>query len=317
MRYGFYLPTRGRSATPEGLQTLLRRAETLGFHSVVIADHVVFPVRIASKYPYTVSGAFPGTGDTLEQLTLAAFVAAHTERLRLVTSVMILPHRHPVLAAKMLATIDVLSRGRLTVGVGVGWLREEFEALGAPDFARRGVASDEILTIFKTLWKGAPASFTGEFFRFAELRCLPAPVQKPHPPIWIGGHSRAALRRAARHGDGWHPVGANPASMLGPTELRDLIGELRRLTEAEGRDPAALTIAYKAPRYDVDLPTAGRERRPFSGSAAQVREDIATYAVLGVHELIFDFRSEDVGQSVERMERFAEIAELGRDPVRR
>jgi probable F420-dependent oxidoreductase len=315
MRYGFYLPTRGRAATPEALQTLVQRGEALGFHSVVIADHVVFPVRIASKYPYTVSGVFPGAGDTLEQLTLATFVAAHTQRLRLVTSVMILPHRHPVLAAKMLATLDVLSCGRLTVGVGVGWLREEFEALGAPDFDRRGAASDEILTIFKTLWKGTPASFAGQFFRFEELRCLPAPAQKPHPPIWIGGHSRAALRRVARHGDGWHPVGANPASMLGPAELRERLTELWRLTEAEGRDPAALTIAYKAPLYDVDVGDGAR--RPFSGSDAQVGEDIASYAALGVHELIFDFRGDDVARSVERMERFAELAQLGREASRR
>jgi probable F420-dependent oxidoreductase len=316
MRYGFYLPTRGGSAAPEALQRLVQRGEALGFHSVVIADHVVFPVRIASRYPYTLSGAFPGSGDTLEQLTLLAFIAAHTERLRLVTSVMILPHRHPVLAAKMLATLDVLSRGRLTVGVGVGWLREEFRALGAPDFDRRGAASDEILTIFKTLWTRSPVSFKGEFFRFEELRCLPAPVQKPHPPIWIGGHSRAALRRAARHGDGWHPVGANPASMLGPAELRELLAELRRLTEAEGRDPAALTIAYKAPLYDVEPSGDGRSRRPFSGSDDQVRDDIAVYAALGVQELIFDFRGDDVGESVERMERFAELTELGRSPAR-
>ena len=317
MRYGFYLPTRGRSATPDALQRLVQRGEALGFHSVVVADHVVFPLRIASKYPYTVSGVFPGSGDTLEQLTLVAFIAAHTQRLRLVTSVMILPHRPPVLAAKMLATLDVLSRGRLTVGVGVGWLREEFEALGAPDFDRRGAASDEILTIFKTLWTGSPASFRGEFFRFADVRCLPVPIQKPHPPIWIGGHSRAALRRAARHGDGWHPVGANPASMLGPAELRGLLGELRRLTEAEGRDPASLTIAYKAPLYDVERSGDGGGRRPFSGSDDQVRDDIATYAALGVHELIFDFRSDEVAESLERMERFAALMELGRGAMRR
>jgi probable F420-dependent oxidoreductase len=308
-------PDAGALGGARGSEALVERAEVLGFHSVVIGDHVVFPVRIASKYPYTVSGAFPGGGDALEQLTLAAFVAAHTERLRLVTSVMILPHRHPVLAAKMLATIDVLSRGRLTVGVGVGWLREEFEALGAPDFDRRGAASDEILTIFKTLWSGSPAGFSGDFFCFPEVRCLPAPVQKPHPPIWIGGHRRAALRRVARHGDGWHPVGANPASMLGPIELRDLIGELRRLTEAEGRDPATITIAYKAPLYDVELGDGGR--RPFSGTDAQVLDDIGAYAKLGVHELIFDFRREDVPQSLERMERFAELTRLGRDAIRR
>jgi probable F420-dependent oxidoreductase len=314
MRYGFYLPTRGRCATPEALTALVERAEALGFHSTVIGDHVVFPSRVVSKYPYTVTGAFPGRGDALEQLSLAAFVAARTATLRLVTSVMILPYRHPVLAAKMLATIDVLSHGRLTVGVGVGWLREEFEALGAPDFDRRGAASDEILRILTTLWTQSPASFAGDFFHFEDVQCLPAPVQKPHPPIWIGGHSRAALRRTARHGAGWHPVGANPAAMLRPAELRALLNELRRLTEAEGRDPAALTIAYKAPLYDVGI-DAGGARRPFAGTPAEVLDDIATYAALGVHELIFDFRAEDLGESVERMERFAALTGLRRDAV--
>jgi probable F420-dependent oxidoreductase len=316
VRYGFYLPTRGRCAEPEGLERLLDRGERLGFHSVVIADHVVFPARTTSRYPYTLDGRFPGSGDALEQLALASFVAARTRRLRVVTSVMILPYRHPVFAAKMLATIDVLSRGRLTVGVGVGWLREEFEALGAPDFARRGAASDEILRLFKTLWTSCPASFAGEFFRVDDVVCLPQPVQKPHPPIWVGGHSRAALRRVARYGDGWHPVGANPAAMLGPAELRGLLDELRRLVEAEGRDPATLTVAYKAPLYDVEQHADG-VRRPFSGSPAQVLDDIAAYAQLGVHELIFDFRSEDLKESLDRMDRFAATVQLGRDAVLR
>ena len=306
MRYGFYLPTRGRSAEPDALEALVRRGEALGFHSTVIADHVVFPTTIQSKYPYTVSGAFPGGGDALEQLTLMSFVAAKSERLRLITSVMILPYRNPVLTAKMLATIDVLSRGRVTVGAGVGWLREEFAALGATEFDRRGAVSDEYLRIFKTLWTQNPASFHGEFHRFDDLKCLPQPVQKPHPPIWIGGHSRAALRRVARHGDGWHPVGANPAAMLAPPELKALLAELRRLTEAEGRDPRTLTISYKAPLYDEGVP-AGGVRRPFAGTHDEIVEDIATYARLGVSELIFDFRSEEPKESLERMERFAEL----------
>ena len=306
MRYGFYLPTRGRSAEPDALETLVRRGEALGFHSTVIADHVVFPVSIASKYPYTVSGAFPGGGDALEQLTLMSFVAAKSERLRLITSVMILPHRNPVLTPKMLATIDVLSRGRVTVGVGVGWLREEFAALGAADFDRRGAVSDEYLKIFKTLWTQNPASFRGEFYRFENLKCLPQPVQKPHPPIWIGGHSRAALRRVARHGDGWHPVGANPAAMLAPPEFKTWLEELSRLTEAERRDPRTLTISFKAPLCDEGV-AAGGVRRPFSGTSDQIIEDIATYGRLGVSELIFDFRSEEPKESLERMERFAEV----------
>ncbi|MGH7413851.1 MAG: TIGR03619 family F420-dependent LLM class oxidoreductase [Candidatus Rokuibacteriota bacterium] len=308
MRYGFYLPTRGPTASPEALEALVSRGEALGFSSVVIADHVVFPVVIKSKYPYTVSGAFPGQGDALEQLPLMAFVAGKSRTLRLISSVMILPYRNPVVTAKMLATIDVLSGGRVTVGVGVGWLREEFEALGAPPFERRGAVSDEYLRIFKTLWTQDPASYRGEFYRFESIRCLPHPVQKPHPPIWVGGHSQAALRRVARLGDGWHPVGANPAVPLRPPELRGLLDELARLTEAEGRDPSTLTISYKAPVYDP-APAAGggAERRPFSGGQQAITDDVVTFAGLGVSELIFDFRSESLAESLERMERFAPI----------
>src|SRR4029453_18112830 len=180
MRYGFYLPTRGDTATPDALETLVTRGEALGFSSVMIADHVVFPTTVESKYPYTADGRFPGQGDALEQLALMAFIAGKTSRLRLVTSVMILPYRNPVFTAKALATIDVLSRGRVTVGVGVGWLEEEFAALGAASFARRGAVSDEYLRIFKALWTKSPASFAGEFYRFDEIQCLPLPVQKPH-----------------------------------------------------------------------------------------------------------------------------------------
>lgn len=310
MHYGFYLPTRGQTTTPEDLATLVQRGEALGFHSVMIADHIVFPVDISSPYPYTVSGAFPGHGDAMEQLTLMTFVAAKTTRLRLVTSVMILPYRNPVLTAKILATIDVLSHGRVTVGAGVGWLEEEFRALGAADFPRRGAVSNEYIQIFKTLWTQDPATFHGEFYQFEALHCLPHPVQKPHPPIWIGGHSPAALRRAARYGDGWHPVGANPAIPLRPHELEVELGKLKRLTETAGRDPEALTISFKAPLYDTSLATerqAGLERRPFSGSTGQIADDIRTYGGLGVSELIFDFRSDSLHESLERMEQFATV----------
>jgi probable F420-dependent oxidoreductase len=308
MRFGFYLPTRGQTASPESLETLVTRAEGLGFSSVVIADHIVFPVTIKSKYPYTVSGAFPGQGDALEQLSLMAFVAGKSRALRLISSVMILPHRNPVVTAKVLATIDVLSRGRVTVGVGVGWLREEFEALGAPAFDRRGAVSDEYLRIFKALWTQDPASYHGEFYRFDSVRCLPHPVQKPHPPIWVGGHSKAALRRVARLGDGWHPVGANPAVPLRPPELRASLDDLRRLTEAERRDFSALTISYKAPIYDPGQGVDGAaERRPFSGGQQAIADDIGTFAGLGVSELIFDFRSESLTESLDRMARFAPL----------
>jgi probable F420-dependent oxidoreductase len=304
MRFGFYLPTRGPGATPDGLKTFVTRAEALGFNSVMIADHIVFPVKIESKYPYTVSGEFPGHGDAMEQLTLMSYIAALTSRLRLVSSVMIVPHRNPILTAKALSTIDVLSGGRVTVGVGVGWLREEFEALDTPPFDQRGASTDEYLRIFKNLWTEEPASYEGEFYRYEALRFQPKPVQRPHPPIWIGGHSMPALRRVARLGDGWHPVGATPAS---PLPLEEVVGKLeilKGLMDKEGRDFQALDISYKAPIYDVTIRQTETERRPFTGAPEQIVEDIQTFKAAGISELIFDFRGETITESIDRMESF-------------
>ncbi len=306
MRFGFYLPTRGPTAVPDAIASLVTRGEAVGFHSVMIADHVTFPVRIESKYPYTVDGAFPGHGDALEQLALMSFVAAHTRRLRLVSSVMIVPHRNPVVTAKTLATIDVLSGGRVTVGVGVGWLREEFEALDTAPFDDRGAVTDEYLRIFKNLWTAELPQFDGQFYRHAALRFAPKPIQTPHPPIWIGGHSMPALRRVARLGDGWHPVGATPASPLPLDEMREKLDTLERLTSEAGRDFSQLTISYKAPIYDPGVAVNASDRRPFAGAADQILADIAGFEAAGISELIFDFRGDSITESTDKMEAFAD-----------
>ena len=305
MRYGFYLPTRGPTATRDGILTLAREGERLGLHSAMIADHIVFPVESQSVYPYTLDGKHPSVGDALETFAILGVVAGATERLRLVTSVLVLPYRNPVLTAKMAATLDVLSGGRLTLGVGAGWLKEEFEALGSPDFAQRGAVTNEWIRIFKQLWSQSPASFEGRFYRYADIRCEPFPAQKPHPPIWIGGHSRAALVRTARYGDGWHPLGGVAASPLPPQEMRAHLDTLKRFTEAEGRDFAALTISYKAALYDSGIASPDGSRRPFSGNPGDIAADIHTFAELGVHELIFDFRGQSIAESIERLQRFA------------
>jgi probable F420-dependent oxidoreductase len=305
MRYGFYLPTRGPTATRDGILALAREGERLGLHSAMIADHIVFPVESRSTYPYTLDGRHPGAGDALETFSILGVVAGATERLRLVTSVLVLPYRNPVLTAKMAASLDVLSSGRLTLGVGAGWLQEEFAALQSPDFAARSAVTDEWIAMLKQLWSQSPASFDGRFYRYSEIRCEPFPTQKPHPPIWIGGHSRAALRRTARHGDGWHPVGAVAASPLPPHEIRAHLDTLKRLTEAEGRDFSALTISYKAPLYDTGIPGPDGSRRAFSGKAEEVAQDIRTFAAIGVDELIFDCRGESIVESIERLQWFA------------
>ena len=310
MRFGFYLPTRGKTCTPEALTTIVQHAEKSGFLSTMVGDHLVFPVTVNSTYPYTASGVFPGGGEAMEQLSTIAFLAAKTTTLRLVTSVLIVPQRNPVATAKVLSTIDVLSGGRLTLGIGVGWMREEFEALDSQDFDRRGAVTDEYVKIFKALWTGEAVSFAGRFYRFDAVRCLPRPVQAPHIPIWIGGSTKAALRRTASYGDGWHPVGANPAVPLPPDELIRSRDELFRQTEANGRDPKKITISYKVPVSDpalVAFYAKNGEKPPFSGTLEEIVEDTARYAKLGVSELIFDFRSENLAESLERMERFSAV----------
>ena len=241
----------------------------------------------------------------METFSILGVVAGATEKLRLVTSVLVLPYRNPVLTAKMVASLDVLSGGRVTLGVGVGWLKEEFEALDSPDFDKRGAVTDEWIAIFKQLWTESPASFTGQFYQYANIRCEPFPLQNPHPPIWVGGHSRAALRRTARHGNGWHPVGAIAASPLPPQEMRAHLNTLKQMTEAEGRDFSAIQVSYKAPLYDTGIPDRDGTRRSFSGSADDIAGDIRSFAAIGVHELIFDFRGSSIAESIERLQRFA------------
>ena len=218
---------------------------------------------------------------------------------------MIVPHRPALLTAKMLATIDVLSKGRLIVGVGVGWMEEEFLALDAPPFAKRGAVTNEYLRAFKELWTNDYPTFDGEFVRFSNLTFLPKPVRKPHPPIWVGGQSRPAIRRAAQLGDAWHPVGATPATPLEPEQLARDIATLHGYAEKAGRDPAEIEVAMKAPIKDPGIAASGPRRR-FSGTADDVRRDIETYSELGVGHLIFDIRKPDLSQTLKTMEWFAE-----------
>ena len=305
MHYGFTLPVRGELANFDGIAGMAAQGERLGFTSATIADHIVIPARVESTYPYDASGRHPSHGDAMEALSLIAFVAGRTSTLRLITSVLILPYRNPVLTAKMVSTIDVLSQGRITLGIGVGWMAEEFAALNAPDFARRGAVTDEWVSIFKTLWSPGPVEHQGTHYNFGPVRCEPLPVQKPHPPIWVGGHSVPALRRTARYADGWHPLGTVETAELRPPEFAAMRDDLRRMTEAFGRDFNAITLAFVARLRESKESIAGNHRMPFSGSAAQLIEDVETYRALGVSHLSFDFRGETLSETLDRMDWFA------------
>jgi len=311
MNFGFNIPSRGALATREAMLALAGRGEALGFAHVALPDHIVIPTRIESPYPYNADRKMAGaaSGDCMEQITLMAFLAGATSKIKLLSSVMVVPHRPPMFTAKALATLDVLSQGRLIVGVGAGWMDEEFRALGAPPFAERGKVTDEYLRIFKLLWTQDDPRFEGQYARFANITFLPKPVQKPHPPIWVGGESPAALRRTAQLGDTWFPIGSNPEFPLNTVDrFSKGIGRLREQCERAQRDPNTVGLAYWAPWYKEGqtLSTDDGQRQVFTGTDDQVAEDIAAFRALGVKDLLFSFVRGSLAQSLEAMERFAQ-----------
>ena len=291
MKYGFALSGRGPLAEPDALSAIARRGDELGFDWVLTGDHIVVPNSIDSTYPYTEGGEFPGSasGVAMEQLTVLSFLAGQTERIKLVTSVLIVPHRNPLVAAKALATLDVLSKGRLVVGVGAGWMREEFEALDLPPFEERGAVTDEYIRAFKELWSSDNPTFEGKYCRFSDITFLPKPVQQPHPPIWVGGESRPAIRRAAQQGDAWYPIGSNPQfPMPEPEQLAVGMRRLAAQAERAGRDPSEVEVIFRTHGYRLERDGISGDRATFSGSVEQIAADIRQYEELGVSGLVVD-----------------------------
>ncbi len=309
MQYGFGAPVSGPLAAPAALAHIAAEGERLGYDYTTISDHVVIPRDIEARYPYSDTGEFPGRsrGERHEQLIAAAFIAGKTQRLRLVTSVTVVPHRPAVLQAKMLATIDVLSNGRLTFGIGAGWMREEFEALGVPAFAERGAVTDEYLLACRELWTSDRPRFDGKYVNFANILLEPKPVQKPHPPIWVGGESGPALRRTARLGDGWYPIGTNPRHRLDSMKrFAAAVERLRRLVREAGRDPARVALAYRVTGWGKALPARADdgERRLFSGETADIVGDLRGFRDFGVGHVDFSFDGDSPEAVIANMRRF-------------
>ena len=294
MKYGAFLPHIGplaRGDVMTNIRMTALNAEALGFDSVWVGDHIVIPVDIASRYPYTATGSFPMNPKEplLEPLSVLSFVAACTTKVRLGTAVLVLPHRNAVVTAKTVATLDVLSRGRVILGVGVGWMEEEFNAVNA-SFARRGPMSDEAVAVMKELWTSEHPSFSGEFHRFPEVACEPRPVQKPHPPIWIGGHTGPALRRIVEYGDGWAAV------VFSPQEFAERLDKLKEKAAKAGRDLSKVTLCVSP-----------RGKRPEA-----MLEDIPRYQELGASYLYLAFFNfaRSYEEMAKMMEQFARDVKL-------
>ena len=271
MHFGVVLQHFREHASPEAIIEVAQAAEELGYDSVWVMDHVVVPdVPETRQFTPLVYDPF---------LTLS-YVAARTSRVGLGTSALIVPYRDPLLQAKQLSTLDALSHGRLIVGMGVGWLQPEFEALNVT-FDRRGALMDEYIEVMQTLWTAdGPASFHGETISFDNVMCEPKPVQKPYPQLWIGGGSEAALRRTARVGDAWHP------SSRTPQEITEALGKLRQLAESEDRNPIDTimrAVLHLSPQGDKTT-----KRRSLIGSPKEVRSAIQDYQTAGVQGFVLD-----------------------------
>ncbi|HZT47809.1 MAG TPA: LLM class F420-dependent oxidoreductase [Hyphomicrobiaceae bacterium] len=250
MKFGLRYCNTSRYVDPKEAVALAQAAEAAGFESLWTVEHTIVPAGYASTYPYDASGKMAGGRNDIplpDPLIWMAFVAAATTRIKLATGILILPQHNPVLAAKQIATLDHLSGGRILIGIGVGWLEEEFAALGVP-FAGRGARTDEYIAAMRELWSADKPTFNGRFVSFKEAYCRPQPVNK-RVPIIVGGHSEAAARRAGRLGDGYFPARGAPA---------DLIAIARRAAEAAGRDPDKLEITASMPDDEAELAAMAR-----------------------------------------------------------
>ena len=299
MQYGIILPNVGPMAQIDILAELAREAEARGFQGIFLSDHIALPTELRSAYPYRSDGRFPLTSADLilEPITALSYLAAVTNHVHLGFSVLVLPYRHPVLNAKMLATLDVISVGRLIVGAGVGWMQEEFDALDS-DFAARGDLTDEHISVMRSLWSDENPDVSGSHYSVSGVEISPRPAQKPCPPIWTGGISAPALRRAANLADGWHGVRQSPDDVV---RVKTRITELRAHSSLMMSD---YTISLRAGMDVTSQPLQGAGRTPLRGSTEQVSADLAAYADAGIDYLVLEPRAESPETFIAQLERF-------------
>jgi probable F420-dependent oxidoreductase len=292
MKIGVWIPNCRHLATPEIIRTTAVRAEALGYDSVWVSDHVVVPHANVVNFGETI----------FDPLITLGVVAGATRRVQLGTTVLIIPYRNAVVTAKMISSLDALSGGRVLFGIGAGWVAAESAMLGLP-FKERGAMTDEYLRAMQELWTSRRPAFNGAYTQFNDLVFEPKPIQKPHPPIWVGGHSKAALRRTAEFGAAWHPIN-RPVE-----ELRASQAEIARLCQARGRASVpALTLRndVRIVRPGETAPKSAHAGRVLAGSPADLVEQIGELAAIGVEHLVCEFLAADGRELEEQMATFAE-----------
>ena len=293
MKLGFSLPLAGAWATPASQAAVARHAEALGYHSLWVFQRLLYALAPQNDYPPLPGQPWPRSFESVaDPIVTLAYVAGLTTRIRLGTSVLIAPYFSPIVLAKQLASLDRVAGGRLDVGLGTGWSRDEYEAVGTP-YRDRGRRVDEFLRCLKAIWTEDPVEFAGEFYRVPRARVEPKPLQRPHPPITIGGYGTEVVRRAVTLGDGFN--GGNvPLDRVVP-----VIQELHAAARAAGRDPAGLHVVCRG-TFRVLPEPAGPGRRPLFGSLDEIREDIRRYADAGLTELFLEANFDPAGADLDR-----------------
>ncbi len=300
MKFGFSLVVRGKDATPETFVQMAERSEALALDSLWCSAHVIVPPQHKSGYTLIPGLKHPEHWKEgyWEPFTVLSYLAAQTSRLQLGTSVVVMPMHNPFELAKQVAEVDQLSGGRFVFGIGVGWFEEEFEVLGQ-NFHNRGARTNEGLELMRALWGDDPVTFKGKHYRVENACFAPKPAQKPSPPIWVAGGSKAAMRRAARYGDAWHPV--RPSF----EDSRSAIAELDGYLEQEGRAPGSVEIAVKCPVVFQSGP-AGADQPPTWGRPRDIADAIKRYRDLGASHFVLDVVPETRAVALDTMERFAQ-----------
>jgi probable F420-dependent oxidoreductase len=301
MELGVFLPISGSATGRDTLAEAAQTAEALGFGAVWSADRVVTPWKIATTYPYSESQQFivPPEKPFLDSLTCLAFLAGVTTTIRLGVSVLVLPYRHPLYWARVAASIERLSNGRLIMGVGVGWMEEEFAALGVP-FRERGRRTDEQLEALAMLWRDEHISYAGAYYQFADVAFYPKPIQQPRIPLWVGGEGAAAQRRAARYGDAWFPYFVRTT----PAALRAGFERVREQAATFGRDPDAIQLTCCRP-IEITAEPVAQDAEILRGSPKQLVAALRKYRDAGVMHLALQFMVPRWPDRVEQIARFA------------